>query len=74
MKKFASQIYEAVRTGRLSEPFGPDEVKRACPGWAPNTYPVFLAKHRMGNPGVNTELFERVAARSYRTLPELREK
>jgi hypothetical protein len=71
MKDFASQIYEAVRTGQLREPFSPDDVRRACPGWAPKTYRVFLAEHRIGNPGKMTELFERVARGRYRTLPGL---
>jgi len=72
MKDLASQIYAAVRAGRLKEPFGPDDIRRACPGWAPMTYTVFLSKHRLGNPGKTTELFERVAAGSYRTLSRLR--
>jgi hypothetical protein len=61
VKAFASQIYNAVRTGRLAEPFSSETVKRACPGWAGNTYKVFLNKHRVGNPGRETELFVRVA-------------
>ena len=72
MRKFASQIYLAVRDGRLEEPFGPDDVRRVCPGWARMTYKVFLAKHRVGNPGKTSELFERIAAGRYRTLPKLR--
>jgi hypothetical protein len=72
VKDFASQIYAAVRRGRLVEPFGPNDVQRACPGWAPKTYTVFLSKHRVGNPGKTTELFERAAPGLYRTLPKLR--
>ena len=71
MKEFGSQIYAAVKAGRLAEPFSPDDVRRACPGWATTTYTVFLSKHRAGNPGKDTELFERVAAGRYRTLPRL---
>jgi hypothetical protein len=71
VKDFASQIYSAVGDGRLKEPFGPDDVRRACPGWAVKTYTVFLSKHRVGNPGKTTELFERVAPGLYRTLPRL---
>lgn len=71
MKEFASQIYSAVRAQRLKEPFNPDDVRRACPGWALRTYTVFLAKHRVGNPGKATELFERVAPGQYRTIPKL---
>ena len=72
VKDFASQIYAAARDGRLKEPFGPDDVRLACPGRAPNSYTTFLAKHRVGNPGKNTELFERVSQGRYRTLPRLR--
>jgi hypothetical protein len=68
MKEFASQIYAAVRENRLKEPFGSDDVKYACPGWASRTYSVFLAKHAVGNPGKATELFERVAPGRYRTV------
>lgn len=66
MKKFALQIYGAVRAKRLAEPFDADAVKRACPGWADRTYQVFLAKHAVGNPGNNTELFVRVGPGLYR--------
>ena len=73
MKEFASQIYTAVRKCRLREPFGSEEVRRVCPGWAPRTYSVFLSKHALGNPGKETELFERVAPGRYRILPNMRE-
>ncbi len=72
MKEFASEIYAAVRRGRLQEPFGPADVRHACPGWAYQTYAVFLPKHVLGN-GKTTELFERVAPGRYRTLSNLRE-
>jgi hypothetical protein len=72
VKEFASQIYSAVRAGRLREPFGPDDVRRACPGWAKATYTVFLSKHCVGNPGGTTELFERVSPGRYRTLLTVR--
>jgi len=71
MRDFATQIYAAVRTGKLKEPFGPDDVRRACPGWASGSYPVFLIKHRVGNPGGTTELFQRIAPGRYRTLTKL---
>ena len=66
MKELAQQIYEAVRSGTLAEPFTGDMVRRACPGWADHTYGVFLPKHRVGNPGRTTELFVQVARGSYR--------
>ena len=71
MKDFASEIYAAVKAKRLAEPFDADAVKRACPGWADRTYHVFLAKHAVGNPGENTELFVRVTPGRYRTCPGL---
>ena len=66
MGKLISQIRAAVASGKLSEPFTPAMVAVACPGWAPNTYGTFLPKHRVGNPGGNTELFIRVAPGLYR--------
>jgi hypothetical protein len=71
VKEFARQIYDAVRAGRLKEPFGPEDIRRACPGWAFNTYTVFLSKHAVGNPGKTTELFERISPGLYRTLSQL---
>ncbi len=64
MKEFASQIYAAVRSGRLAQPFNAAMVKRACPGWAEKTYTVFLSKHTVGN-GTTTELFVRVGLGLY---------
>ena len=71
MKDFATQIYAAVRNRRLKEPFGPDDVKRACPGWAERTYAVFLPKHAVENPGKTTELFQRIGPGQYRTISKL---
>jgi hypothetical protein len=65
MKTFASQIYKAVKSGKLSQPFNARMVKRACPGWADKTYNVFLSKHAVGN-GTTTELFVKVAHGFYR--------
>jgi len=66
MKRLATQIYKAVKEGRLVEPFSPKDVRTACPGWAYNTYSTFLSKHKLGNP-TDTELFEQVEG-LYRTL------
>jgi len=71
MKDFATQIYTAVKNGRLKEPFGPDDVQRACPGWAQRTYTNFLSKHALGNPSKTSELFQRIAPGRYRTIPKL---
>ena len=65
MKEFASEIYAAVRSKRLTEPFDGNAVRRICPGWADRTYHVFLPKHAVGKPGNNTELFVRVAPGQY---------
>ena len=72
MKEFASQIYAAIRAGRLKEPFRSDDVKRACPGWSDQTYVTFLSKHAVGNPSTTTELFQRVSPGLYCSLSQLR--
>jgi len=66
MKELGRQIFAAVRAGKLAEPFTPDMVRRACPGWVDHTYGVFLPKHRVGNPSGTTALFIRVAPGRYR--------
>ena len=68
MKILAKQIYAASKEGKLPAIFGPKDVQSACPGWSNQTYGVFLAKHRVGNPGGETELFERVSPGLYRVL------
>jgi hypothetical protein len=65
MKEFGSEIYAAVRSGELVQPFSAAMVKRACPGWADRTYHTFLGKHAAGN-GRTTELFIRVRRGFYR--------
>jgi hypothetical protein len=66
MKEFGSEIYEAVRSGTLNEPFNAAMVKKACPGWADRSYRTFLAKHAVGNPDSNTELFVRAGRGFYK--------
>jgi hypothetical protein len=68
MKEFASEIYAAVRSRRLAEPFDAYVVRCACPGWVDRTYHVFLSKHAIRNPGKDTELFVRVAPGLYRLV------
>ena len=65
MKKFATQVYDAVKAGKLAEPFDATMVRRACPGWSEKSYGVLLSKHAVGN-GANTELFTRVRPGYYR--------
>jgi hypothetical protein len=66
--KLIHAIRAAVRDERLRQPFRAEDVKCACPGFCDKTYPVFLPKHRRGNPGCNTELFDRVDQGLYRLL------
>jgi hypothetical protein len=73
MKKFGSEIFAAVGEKRLSEPFDAGAVRRACPGWADLTYHVFLAKHAVGNPGRNTELFCGLSRVAIASSTEIRE-
>lgn len=57
------RIREAVRSGQLSEPFTATDVNRLLNiDWAT----TFLPKHRVGNPGGETELFIRVMPGLYR--------
>ena len=54
------RIRDAVSGGTLAEPFSPRQVNDALGiHWAGN----FLPKHRVGNPGGETELFVQVSHR-----------
>lgn len=61
-------IVEAARSGKLKEPFTKDDFRRACPNFGEGTYNAFLDKHSVGNPGRNSELFERVAPGKFRLV------
>jgi hypothetical protein len=51
------RIREALKSGRLKRSFKPTDVNSALAiHWAG----TFLPKHRVGNPGRNTELFVRI--------------
>lgn len=63
-----SKIMEAVKDRRLHEPFSAGEFRNACPGLAEGTYSTFLSKHTIGNPGGNSQLFERVSLGKYRCI------
>ena len=63
-----SAIVQAVKGCRLSEPFSKNDFKRACPDFGEGTYNAFLHKHRKGNPGGTSELFELVAPGKFRCL------
>ena len=49
------QIYEAiinaVKSGRLREPFSKSDFEAQCPGFGAGTYNAFLDEHAKGNPG-----------------------
>ena len=51
------RIHEAVMGGSLPEPFRPVDVNKALKITFAGT---FLPKHRVGNPGGNTELFVQI--------------
>jgi len=61
-------IVTAVRSGRLIEPFSVNDFRNACPGWAEGTYNAFLYKHRKGNYGKASELFEQVGINSFQCI------
>lgn len=66
--KIYRSIVEAVREKRLKEPFTSGNVRRDCPEINPRTPGTFLPKHAKGNPGGNSELFDKVGRGSYRLL------
>jgi len=68
MKEVGTDIYEAVHSGRLTQPFSASSVREACPHWMRRTPSTFLAKHAVDNPGKNSELFVRVARGLYRLI------
>lgn len=65
-------IVRAVKSGTLAEPFSKEDFQAACPGFGAGTYNAFLDKHSRGNPGGNSELFERVSAGRFRCLRPFR--
>ena len=65
MSRFVDDIRQARRQGKLPEHFRGSDVRRACPGWAVQTYTVFLPKHRVGNPGGYTAYFKQHTDGSY---------
>jgi hypothetical protein len=65
-------IVNAIRIGALREPFSKENFRTACPGFGNGTYNAFLDKHRHGNPGGNSELFERVSPGQFKRLRPFR--
>ena len=70
--KVYSAIVAAVKAGKLIEPFTNDDFRRACPGLGEGTYQAFLHKHRKGNPGGVSELFELTNPGKFRLLQPFR--
>jgi hypothetical protein len=70
VSRFVEDVRQASADGLLGERFRPDDLRRACPGWAHHTYEVFLPKHRQGNPGGYTAYFRRNADGTYSLLSQ----
>ncbi len=70
--KVYTSIVEAVAAGRLDEPFTTQGFRDACGGFGKGTYNAFLHKHTRGNPGGNSELFEKVGKGKFRLLRPLK--
>ena len=66
--KFVIALDQAIKEGRLKEPFRPSDLRKAFGGFAHSTYGIFLPKHDSDNPDGNKVYFERVAYGLYRRL------
>lgn len=71
-RKVYGAIVQAIECGTLSEPFGRAQFRQAYPGLGDGTYNSFLDKHAVGNPGGNSELFERVSPGSFHLVRPLK--
>lgn len=65
-------IVSAVRSRELRGPFSQSDFRHACHGLGEGTYKAFLYKHRLRNPGGNTELFELVRPGWFKLLRPIR--
>jgi hypothetical protein len=63
-----ASIIHAVKIGVLPGPFTNDDFRHAYPGLGAGTYMAFLYKHRRGNSGGNSELFELVGPGRFNLL------
>jgi len=70
--KVYGAIVSAVRSGALTEPFAKNDFRAACPGLGHGTYNAFLDKHAEGNPGGNSELFQRTSPGRFRCIRPFR--
>lgn len=66
--KVYGAIVKAVGAGELVEPFTTQDFRAACPGLGDGTYNAFLYKHSRGNPGSNSDLFEKTGPGKFRCL------
>jgi hypothetical protein len=70
--KVYSAIVAAVKSGALPQPFTKSDFRKTCPSLGQGTYAAFLNKHCKGNPGGNSELFERESPGSFSCLRPFR--
>lgn len=66
IRGFTREIWIAVKSGKLKQPFNAAMAKKACPGWADATYTNFFRKHSKGNKEEETEWFVLVSRGLYR--------
>ena len=52
----------------MIEPFSIKDFRIACPGFGNGTYRAFLYKHKLGNNGNMTELFEQIGVNRFVVL------
>lgn len=70
-KRLMREVRQARKADRLPPVFRAEDFAAACPGWAPNTYGSFLAKHRVGKKNsTDTKHFVRVSRGLYRLADE----
>jgi hypothetical protein len=61
-------IVEAVKQGKIIEPFSKEDFHKVCTQFAEGTHNNFLRKHRKGN-GKTSELFdENSSTKTYRLI------
>lgn len=66
-------VVRLVRSGRLKEPFTPEELAKKAPrGSNRDTFRRFPAKHRKGNGTGDSQLFVRLKDNKYRVLRPFR--
>lgn len=66
------KIVNKVKNKTLKEPFAVEDFQKACPGFGCGTYRAFLYKHRIGNPGKKTELFELIGPGKFKLVRPLK--